>query len=358
MRHAASPENRELALQPCSAGGSCRRPRRRPATVDDTAQFLAGMPPSAELAVDAADQETRPGSATPSSSTAAFGQLEQRQISQIRDLGRRQSGRAAADDVLHVQRPRLSLRERVLFQGVDLRAERARAGRLGARSDAIAARRHRSALYNVERSLGSILSFSFFITKQMKTDLQRRASSTARCRSFTCSWRARARRSAERRAGRARRQGRGLFRQRKSGPNADARRAHRLRRQRWRRTRRCIISRPTSPIRRRQGERLPEVLRDARSRQQPDQERVLSAALRQFHHRARLSAQQQRHHHPGRFRHSACLLRPEEMAASSRSAAISGRSANSPGAISAYYAELFRRAQPIDFGIGYRWRIV
>ena len=29
-----------------------------------------------------------------------------------------------------------------------------------------------SALYNVERSLGSILSFSFFITKQMKTDLQ------------------------------------------------------------------------------------------------------------------------------------------------------------------------------------------
>jgi hypothetical protein len=29
-----------------------------------------------------------------------------------------------------------------------------------------------SALYNVERSLGSILSFSFFITKDMKTDLQ------------------------------------------------------------------------------------------------------------------------------------------------------------------------------------------
>jgi hypothetical protein len=29
-----------------------------------------------------------------------------------------------------------------------------------------------SALYNVERSLGSILSFSFFITKQMKTDLR------------------------------------------------------------------------------------------------------------------------------------------------------------------------------------------
>ncbi len=30
-----------------------------------------------------------------------------------------------------------------------------------------------AALYNVERSLSSILSFSFFITKQMKIDLQR-----------------------------------------------------------------------------------------------------------------------------------------------------------------------------------------
>src|SRR3954447_8905555 len=29
-----------------------------------------------------------------------------------------------------------------------------------------------AALYNVERSMGSILSFSFFITKQMKTDLR------------------------------------------------------------------------------------------------------------------------------------------------------------------------------------------
>ena len=47
-----------------------------------------------------------------------------------------------------------------------------------------------SALYNVERSLGSILSFSFFITKQMKTDL-RPASSRAPCRSSMSSWRAR-----------------------------------------------------------------------------------------------------------------------------------------------------------------------
>ena len=32
------------------------------------------------------------------------------------------------------------------------------------------------------------------------------------------------------------------------------------------------------------------------------------------------------------------------------------RSANSPDDTSESYAELFRRAQPMDFGIGYRWR--
>ena len=32
------------------------------------------------------------------------------------------------------------------------------------------------------------------------------------------------------------------------------------------------------------------------------------------------------------------------------------RSPSSPAAIRESYADLFRRAQPIDFGIGYRWR--
>ena len=103
-------------------------------------------------------------------------------------------------------------------------------------------------------------------------------------------------------------------------------------------------------------ERLPEILRDARARQQPDQERVLSAALRQLHHGARFPARQQRHHHPGRFRHSARLLQSRRNGASSRSAAMPVRSANSPGRYQESYAELFRRAQPMDFGIGYRWR--
>src|SRR5204863_8369 len=53
----------------------------------------------------------------------------------------------------------------------------------------------------------------------------------------------------------------------------------------------------------------------AGARQQPDQERLVSVALRQFHHGAQFPARQQRHHHPGRFRHSAGRLQSEEMAA-------------------------------------------
>ena len=80
--------------------------------------------------------------------------------------------------------------------------------------------------------------------------------------------------------------------------------------------------------------RLSEVLRNAGARQQPDQERVLSAALRQLHHRARLHPRQQRHHHPGRFRRSARLLRSEANGGSFRSAATSARSTNFPGGTS------------------------
>ena len=95
---------------------------------------------------------------------------------------------------------------------------------------------------------------------------------------------------------------------------------------------------------------------DARARQQPDQERVLSAALRQFHHGARLHPRQQRHHHPGRFRRSAHLLRPEEVALlpvrplSRPDRRIPRHGTSNP------MPSCSRRAEPIDFGIGYRWR--
>ena len=108
----------------------------------------------------------------PDSSTRAFAQLEQRQLSKIR---------AWADANLAAPRPTMFY----MFSGPDFLYADAFYSKattyvlsalepvgLGARPHAIAARRLGAALYNVERSLGSILSFSFFITKQMKVDLR------------------------------------------------------------------------------------------------------------------------------------------------------------------------------------------
>src|SRR3954469_19429001 len=145
--------------------------RAQTATVDDTAKFLAGMMPSADsplipLTKEAAWQRHA------KFFDGAFEKLEQRQMSRIR---------AWADANLAAPKPTMFY----MFSGPDfLYADtfyskastyvlsalepvgsvpdltRLPHGGIGA------------ALYNVERSLGSILSFSFFITKQMKTDLQ------------------------------------------------------------------------------------------------------------------------------------------------------------------------------------------
>jgi hypothetical protein len=140
-------------------------------TADDTAKFLAGMQPSA-------DSPLVPLTKDPSWQRharffdSAFGQLEQRQLSRIR---------AWSDTHLAAPKPTMFY----MFSGPDfLYADafypkattyvlsaleppgqvpdltRLPRGAMGA------------ALYNVEHSLGSILSFSFFITKQMKTDLR------------------------------------------------------------------------------------------------------------------------------------------------------------------------------------------
>jgi hypothetical protein len=140
-------------------------------TADDTARFLAGMAPSA-------DSPLLPLTRDPSWQRHArffddaFGKLEQRQISKIRSW---------ADANLAAPRPTMFY----MFSGPDfLYADafyskattyvlsalepvgsvpdltRLPPGGIG------------SALYNVQRSLGSILSFSFFITREMKTDLR------------------------------------------------------------------------------------------------------------------------------------------------------------------------------------------
>ena len=115
-----------------------------------------------------------------------------------------------------------------------------------------------AALYNVERSLGSILSFSFFITKQMKIDLHAgQISGTLPILYVFLARSGKTIRSVT--SGCARRQGRGVFRQRKSRAERGARRAHHLRRHRWR-GKDAVLFLDRSFQFRRQGERLPEVL--------------------------------------------------------------------------------------------------
>jgi hypothetical protein len=139
-------------------------------TADDTARFLAGMQPSVNsplmpLTNDPAWQRHA------RFFDNAFSQLDQRQLSRIR----------AWSDV-NLAAPRSTMF--YMFSGPDFLYANAFYGKAstyvlsaleppGAVSDlsrlprgALAA-----ALYNVEHSLGSVLSFSFFITKQMKVDL-------------------------------------------------------------------------------------------------------------------------------------------------------------------------------------------
>ena len=140
------------------------------ATADDTARFLAGMLPSA-------DSPLMPLTADPAWQRharffdAAFVQLEQRQLSKIR---------AWADVNLAAPKPTMFY----MFSGPDFLYADAFYSKAstyvlsaleppGSVPDLTRLPRGgvAAALYSVERSLGSILSFSFFITKKMKADL-------------------------------------------------------------------------------------------------------------------------------------------------------------------------------------------
>ena len=141
------------------------------ATADDTARFLAGMMPSANsplmpLTRDSAWQRHA------KFFDSAFDKLEQRQLSKVR---------AWADANLAAPRPTMFY----MFSGPDFLYADAFYSRAttyvlsaleppGSVPDLTKLSRGGigAALYDVERSLGSILSFSFFITKQMKVDLR------------------------------------------------------------------------------------------------------------------------------------------------------------------------------------------
>ena len=139
-------------------------------TADDTARFLAGMPPSA-------DSPLMPLTKDPSWQQharffdAAFGELERRQLSKIR---------AWANTNLAAPKPTMFY----MFSGPDFLYADAFYSKatsyvlsalepVGPVPDLTRLSRGAigSTLYNVERSLGSVLNFSFFITKLMKTDL-------------------------------------------------------------------------------------------------------------------------------------------------------------------------------------------
>jgi hypothetical protein len=139
-------------------------------TANDTALFLAGMPPSA-------DSPLTPLTKDPTWQhharffDTAFGQLEQRQLSKIR---------AWADANLAAPKPTMFY----MFSGPDFLYADAFYSKattyvlsalepVGSVPDLTRLPRGGigAALYNVERSMGSILSFSFFITKMMRVDL-------------------------------------------------------------------------------------------------------------------------------------------------------------------------------------------
>jgi hypothetical protein len=140
------------------------------ATVDDTARFLAGMMPSEgspllPLTKDPAWQRHA------KFFDNAFAQLEQRQLAKVR---------AWADANLAAPKPTMFY----MFSGPDFLYANAFYGKAstyvmaaleppGSVPDLVRLPRGtvNAALANIEHSLSTILSFSFFITKHMKTDL-------------------------------------------------------------------------------------------------------------------------------------------------------------------------------------------
>jgi hypothetical protein len=140
------------------------------ATVDDTARFLAGLQPSdgsplAPLTRDPAWQHHA------KFFDNAFAQLEQRQLSKVR---------AWADTNLAAPKPTMFY----FFSGPDFLYANAFYSKAstyvmaaleppGSMPDLTKMPRGNinSALGNIEHSLGAVMNFSFFITKHMKTDL-------------------------------------------------------------------------------------------------------------------------------------------------------------------------------------------
>jgi hypothetical protein len=139
-------------------------------TADDTARFLAGMMPSADSPLTALTKDPA-WQRHAKFFDSAFGQLEQRQMSKVR---------AWSEANIAAPKPTMFY----MFSGPDFLYANAFYPKAttyvlsaleppGAVPDLTKVARGSvdAALSNVEHSLGTILSFSFFITKKMKVDL-------------------------------------------------------------------------------------------------------------------------------------------------------------------------------------------
>ncbi len=101
------------------------------ASPNDTARFLAGLPPAAESPL-APLTEDRAWQQHATTFNSTFERVDQSQTRTDPHVVGQQHQRGATNPVLHVQRSGLPLRERILSQGQDLCAGWSRAGRRGA----------------------------------------------------------------------------------------------------------------------------------------------------------------------------------------------------------------------------------
>ena len=209
-----------------------------------------------------------------------------------------------------------------------------------------ACRRTRSAadLRELQGSLNSVLSFSFFITKKMKTELTRRPPHRHAAAALRVPRPLRKNHPRRRARGlEARRHRRSLGRILSARATAPASRSCSLPRRRPHAD--ALLLQHRSVRWRRQVERLPHLLRRARHRRQPRQERVLPHALGQLLQGARVSDLAQRRAGPGRLRHSRALPSKNDWDLG-LSAITSARSLYSPAAIRRTCATSIRKGAP------------
>ena len=217
-----------------------------------------------------------------------------------------------------------------------------------------------ASLRNMEGSLASILNLSFFITKNMKTQLT--TGPVYGTLPILYVFLARTGKTVHDVELRQPRQGRQFHRRRRRRqarrPRDDAKRRQGRQDRVFRRQRTkpdALLLQHRSVRRRRENFRLPGILRKTRCRRQLPQKRVLSAARRQFQPGAQLPGRSQLNRAGGRQRHSARLFRPEEVAPAAVRRYLAPLGIF-PNTYQPRLADLFDHSAPLDFGIGYRWR--